>query len=82
MTARPARAAKLAGDQGDGVDRPAEAGVCAGAGRDFCSVCGPKFCAMRISDDVRKFAEEGMQDKARGLREAAGEIYVQEIANS
>ncbi len=57
----------------------------------FCSMCGPKFCAMRISDDVRKFAAEhgaspeeaitvGMQEKAREFREAGGEIYVPEIA--
>jgi phosphomethylpyrimidine synthase len=24
----------------------------------FCSMCGPKFCSMRITQDVRKFAEE------------------------
>ncbi|HEX9109453.1 MAG TPA: phosphomethylpyrimidine synthase ThiC [Longimicrobiales bacterium] len=48
----------------------------------FCSMCGPKFCAMRISDDVRKFAEAGMQEKAREFRESGGEIYVQEIAKS
>ncbi len=47
-------------------------------------MCGPKFCAMRISDDVRKFAEAqaGMQEKAREFRERGGEIYVQEIAKS
>ncbi len=49
---------------------------------DFCSMCGPRFCAMKISDDVRKFAEAGMQEKAREFREAGGEIYVQEIAKS
>ncbi len=51
----------------------------------FCSMCGPKFCAMRISDDVRKFSAEveaGMQQKAREFREKGGEIYVPEIAKS
>jgi len=24
----------------------------------FCSMCGPKFCSMRINDDLRKFATE------------------------
>ena len=23
----------------------------------FCSMCGPKFCSMRITDDIRKYAE-------------------------
>jgi len=25
----------------------------------FCSMCGPKFCSMRITDDIRKMAAEG-----------------------
>ena len=24
----------------------------------FCSMCGPKFCSMRITQDVRKFAAD------------------------
>ncbi|KAL6585607.1 hypothetical protein OROMI_002251 [Orobanche minor] len=24
----------------------------------FCSMCGPKFCSMKITEDVRKYAEE------------------------
>ncbi len=24
----------------------------------FCSMCGPKFCSMRITQDIRKLAEE------------------------
>jgi len=51
---------------------PSDAGKVA----HFCSMCGPKFCSMKITDDVRKYAEEhgygeeialekGMQDKAR-----------------
>ena len=44
----------------------------------FCSMCGPKFCSMRISQDIREFAmaEAGMQEKAREFREQGGEIYV------
>ncbi|GAB1514772.1 phosphomethylpyrimidine synthase ThiC [Actinophytocola sp. KF-1] len=31
----------------------------------FCSMCGPKFCSMRITQDVRKYAEEhGLTDMA------------------
>jgi phosphomethylpyrimidine synthase len=48
----------------------------------FCSMCGPKFCSMKISQDIRKEAEAGMQEKARQFRESGGEIYVPEITDS
>src|SRR5262245_10963769 len=38
----------------------------------FCSMCGPKFCSMRISHEVR---EHGMQQMSEKFRES-GEIYV------
>jgi phosphomethylpyrimidine synthase len=49
----------------------------------FCSMCGPKFCSMRISHDLRAGAEAeaGMLRKAREFRESGGEIYVPETAN-
>ena len=46
----------------------------------FCSMCGPKFCSMRISQDIRdearRQAEAGMAEKAAEFREQGGEIYV------
>jgi phosphomethylpyrimidine synthase len=42
----------------------------------FCSMCGPKFCSMRISHDIRAQAEAGMEEKAREFRETGGELYV------
>ena len=46
----------------------------------FCSMCGPKFCSMRISQDIRDEAarqrEQGMKEKAAEFRERGGEIYV------
>jgi phosphomethylpyrimidine synthase len=47
----------------------------------FCSMCGPHFCSMRISQDVRDYAasleiEEGMRAKAEEFKAAGGEIYV------
>ncbi len=47
----------------------------------FCSMCGPHFCSMRISQDVRDYAasleiEQGMRDKAKEFKEAGGELYV------
>ena len=48
----------------------------------FCSMCGPKFCSMKISQDVRDYAkkeieaqEKEMQKKAKEFREAGGKIY-------
>ena len=41
----------------------------------FCSMCGPKFCSMSITHDVRAHAAE-MARKAEEFRERGGEIYV------
>ena len=48
----------------------------------FCSMCGPKFCSMKISQDVRDFAreevkkqEEEMQKKAQEFRDSGSKIY-------
>ena len=52
----------------------------------FCSMCGPKFCSMRISQDVRDYAEAhgigateavevGLQEKAEEFRASGSEIY-------
>jgi len=40
----------------------------------FCSMCGPKFCSMQISHDLREVAQ-GMASKASEFRETGGEIY-------
>jgi phosphomethylpyrimidine synthase len=58
----------------------------------FCSMCGPKFCSMKITQDVRDYAaaqgletveavEAGMKEKADEFRERGGEIYVGEGAD-
>ncbi|WP_138466937.1 phosphomethylpyrimidine synthase ThiC [Poseidonocella sp. HB161398] len=43
----------------------------------FCSMCGPKFCSMRISHDIRAEAErqQGMTDMAERFREK-GDLYL------
>jgi phosphomethylpyrimidine synthase len=52
----------------------------------FCSMCGPHFCSMKITEDVRKYAAEqgiteeealkrGMEEKSRELREKGAELY-------
>ena len=44
----------------------------------FCSMCGPKFCSMKISQEIRdmKKAEEGMENMSEAFREQGGDIYV------
>jgi phosphomethylpyrimidine synthase len=46
----------------------------------FCSMCGPKFCSMKISQDIRDAAraqnDQGMEEMARKFRESGGEILV------
>jgi phosphomethylpyrimidine synthase len=41
----------------------------------FCSMCGPKFCSMKISQEVRDYAQSGMHEKSQEFREQGGEIY-------
>ena len=41
----------------------------------FCSMCGPKFCSMKISQEVRE-AAEGMQQMSESFRANGGEIYL------
>jgi len=53
----------------------------------FCSMCGPHFCSMKISQDVRKYAKEkgiedikkavesGMQEKAEEFKDKGSKIY-------
>jgi len=41
----------------------------------FCSMCGPNFCSMKITQDVREFAERGMQEKSQEFKAKGGEIY-------
>jgi phosphomethylpyrimidine synthase len=54
----------------------------------FCSMCGPKFCSMKISQDIRDYAaeqgletaeaiERGMAEKSEEFRERGGEVYVE-----
>jgi phosphomethylpyrimidine synthase len=47
----------------------------------FCSMCGPKFCSMKITDEIRAEygsgeQEEAMAEKAREFVERGGEMYL------
>jgi len=41
----------------------------------FCSMCGPHFCSMKITQDVREYAEKGMAEKSKEFLEQGGDIY-------
>jgi phosphomethylpyrimidine synthase len=52
----------------------------------FCSMCGPKFCSMQITQELRQLAEAqgvaaetaaeaGLREKAEEFRREGGEIY-------
>lgn len=49
----------------------------------FCSMCGPKFCSMKISQDVRDYAkkqedlEQGMQEMSQKFKESGSKIYLE-----
>ena len=41
----------------------------------FCSMCGPHFCSMKITQDVREFAAKGMQEKSIEFVKGGASIY-------
>ena len=42
----------------------------------FCSMCGPKFCSMKITQEIRDAAELGMLDKSKEFVESGKELYL------
>ena len=55
----------------------------------FCSMCGPQFCSMKITQDVRDYAdslgideqaalEKGMEEKSKEFKDAGAEIYLKQ----
>lgn len=42
----------------------------------FCSMCGPKFCSMKITQEIRDSAEQGMMDMSREFIEQGKELYL------
>jgi len=59
----------------------------------FCSMCGPKFCSMKITQDVREYAaahgasidmaiDIGMREKSEEFRDAGGQLYVSAATSS
>ena len=42
----------------------------------FCSMCGPKFCSMKITQEIRESAANGMFDKSEEFKQKGSEIYL------
>lgn len=42
----------------------------------FCSMCGPKFCSMKITQEIREATEQGMIDMSQEFIEKGKEIYI------
>ena len=42
----------------------------------FCSMCGPKFCSMRITQDIRDYARKGMDEMSAKFKAGGNELYV------
>lgn len=42
----------------------------------FCSMCGPKFCSMKITQDIRDAAESGMFEKSEEFKNKGSQIYL------
>jgi len=59
----------------------------------FCSMCGPKFCSMKITEDVRQYAEEngygvtedaikaGMAEMSELYKEKGNKLYLEDMEN-
>lgn len=41
----------------------------------FCSMCGPKFCSMKITQEVREYAKSGMAEMSEKFKDDGAEIY-------
>ncbi len=39
-------------------------------------MCGPKFCAMKITQDLREYAEQGMAAKSAEFVASGGRVYL------
>jgi phosphomethylpyrimidine synthase len=46
----------------------------------FCSMCGPKFCSMRITQDIRDYAQKGMKEMSEKFKAGGNQIYVPDKA--
>ncbi|THV28684.1 phosphomethylpyrimidine synthase ThiC [Glycomyces paridis] len=42
----------------------------------FCSMCGPKFCSMKISQELKEYAAKGMAEKSEEFLDGGGKVYL------
>jgi phosphomethylpyrimidine synthase len=48
----------------------------------FCSMCGPKFCSMKITQEVRDYAQKGMADMSESFIAHGGEVYIPAVEST
>ncbi|MDB5393767.1 MAG: phosphomethylpyrimidine synthase ThiC [Rhodospirillales bacterium] len=48
----------------------------------FCSMCGPKFCSMKITQEVREYAQKGMETMSEAFIAGGAEVYIPAVENS
>jgi phosphomethylpyrimidine synthase len=48
----------------------------AAKGAHFCSMCGPKFCSMKITQELREYVAAGLEGKAAEFRTGGQELYI------
>jgi phosphomethylpyrimidine synthase len=42
----------------------------------FCSMCGPKFCSMKITQELKEYAAQGMREKSTEFLSSGGKVYL------
>jgi len=42
----------------------------------FCSMCGPKFCSMKISQEIKNEADKGKKEMSKKFKKSGGKIYL------
>lgn len=47
----------------------------------FCSMCGPKFCAMEITNLVRDYAKDGMDEMSKKFKDEGAELYKEDYTD-
>ena len=48
----------------------------------FCSMCGPKFCSMKITQEVRDYARQGMDQMSEAFIAGGGEVYIPAVEST
>ena len=42
----------------------------------FCSMCGPKFCSMKISHEIKSETKKGLENMSEKFKKLGSELYI------